>query len=200
MYRVAEYNKNMKTSKKNSSRKKLIVLITFLAIGPAITGLYILKINDKNTKTSETTAKTTSTVPSAQENFTSNSDRAAAPTPTDKGSGGIADTQGQDATPSDNSDWTVSESGEITVYKPQKNSLLTKGAVLSGESRLSVVNYRLIDDISGMISQGQLGVVNGKFSGTISFNTNATGGRLDVYGATDSGNEFSNVEIPIRFK
>ena len=108
------------------TKKRLLFLVALLILSAGLLfalekrGTIDLYSSKDVAKTDE--AKTTSTVGTAQENFTSNSDRVAAPTPTDRGSGGIADTQGQDATSSDNSNWTVSDSGEITVYKPQKNT------------------------------------------------------------------------------
>lgn len=186
----------MKKQKKFNNKYRLLILVVALITLSGI-GFLILK-NDKNPAQSED--KTTSTAPSAQEDFTGGGDRPVASTPEDKGTASVSDTQGQQSTAPDKSQWSSSSTGEITVYTPSKDKLLVSGDVISGESTLSIINYRIIDNVSGMISQGQLSVVNGKFSGTVSFTTTATGGRLDIYGATDSGKEFGNVEIPVRFR
>ncbi|MEI7674498.1 MAG: hypothetical protein WCI60_02075 [bacterium] len=190
----------MKTSKKTSTRKTLIIIITILVIVAAAAGLYISKRNDKNTDFIDTTAKTTSSAASAQENYNSGSDRTPSTTNPNNGTATVTDTNGNQTTTTDKSLWTVSKTGEITVYTPTKDQILSNGATLSGASSLPVIYYRIIDNISGMITQGQLSVVNGKFSGTVNFATKATEGRLDIYGADDSGKEFSNVEVAIRFK
>ena len=190
----------MKTSKKNSSRKTPIVVIAILVIVAVVAGIYISKRNDKNAESIDTAAKTTSTAASAQENYNSGSDRTPSTTNSNDGAATVTDTNGNQATSADKSQWTVSKSGEITVYSPIKDQILSNGATLSGASSLPVIYYRIIDNISGMITQGQLNVVNGKYSGTVNFTTKATEGRLDIYGADDSGKEFSNVEVAIRFK
>jgi hypothetical protein len=43
-------------------------------------------------------------------------------------------------------------------------------------------------------------VVNGKFSGQITYTTNATAGRIDIFASRADGSEYSNIEIPVRFK
>jgi hypothetical protein len=100
----------------------------------------------------------------------------------------------------DNSKWIPSDTGEIIVYSPTRNELLNSGDKISGESTLPYVNYRIIDDISGMISTGRLTVVNGKFSGTINYKTEASVGRLDIFGLNENDIEFSNVEIEVRLR
>ena len=184
--------------RKNNNRFNLLFTGLILVVIFSVAGFYTYKRLHKPTSTAKD--QTTSTAPSAQENFTSNNDRQVATTSENKGSAGVTDTQGQTSVVTDKSQWTTSKTGEITTYSPAKNALLIKGDTLSGESTLSIVYYRVLDDVSGMITQGQLSVVNGKFSGSIVFNTTASGGRLDVYGTTDSGKEFGNVEIPVRFK
>jgi len=188
----------MAKRKKNNRNKKILLALTAAAV--LAVGSYFLYL--RMTKKSDTNIgdKTTSTAPSAQENFTNGSDRPIATTPENRGDATIADNQGQQTVIPSKSQWTTSKTGEITVYTPAKDKILIKGDLISGESSLAVIYYRVIDDVSGMISQGQLAVVNGKFSGAISFTTTATNGRIDAYSATDSGKEFSNVELPIRFR
>ena len=146
-------------------------------------------------------AKTTSTAETAQDDFSYGDAREPGNTlQEDGGSAEISDTNGNlDAsTPTDKS--IVSKTGEITVYTPQKDSLVQSGQVVSGKSSLSKVTYRIIDSSSGMIAMGELKVVNGNFSGKLNFSTSASEGRLDIFGTRDDLSEFSNIEIPMRFK
>lgn len=146
-------------------------------------------------------AKTTSTAETAQDDFSDGDAREPGNTlQEDGGSAEISDTNGNlDAsTPTDKS--IVSKTGEITVYTPQKDSLVQSGQVVSGKSSLSKVTYRIIDSSSGMIAMGELKVVNGNFSGKLNFSTSASEGRLDIFGTRDDLSEFSNIEIPMRFK
>lgn len=183
---------------KKNNRNKKILLVVVVAVLLAVGGYFLYqKIYKKNVDAGD---RTTSTAPSAQENFTEGGDRPIATSPENKGNAAVADNQGQIATTPDKSLWSTSKTGEITVYTPSKNILLVNGDVIAGESTLNIVYYRIIDEVSGMIAQGQLGVVNGKFSGAISFSTTATNGRIDIYGANDSGKELGNVEVPVRFR
>lgn len=188
----------MVKTKKNSRGKLLLFIVVGILI-LSVAGFFVYKkVTNKNTVTAG--AKTTSDAPSAQESYNSGGDRPISTNNSDKGSAAVTDSQGQQTASTDKSQWSTSKTGEITVYSPAKDKLLTKGDTVSGTSTLSIVYYRVLDDVSGMISQGQLSVVGGKFSGSVSFNTKAATGRLDFYGADDSGKEFGNVEIPVRFK
>ncbi len=188
---MAKYKKN--------NRNKKILLIVVLTLLLAVIGYFVYpKVTTKDNN--DTGDKTTSTAPSAQENFTSGGDRPIATTPENRGDAAIADNQGQQTSVPDKSQWSTSKTGEITLYAPYKDKLLVNGDSIAGESTLTVVYYRVIDDVSGMISQGQLSVINGKFSGVISFSTTAKSGRIDVYGMADSGKEYGNIEVPVRFK
>lgn len=189
----------MKSTKK-FNRRYLLLIAAVAIVALSLGGFFVYKNNNDVQDSTQPEEKTTSTAPSAQEDFTNGGDRPVAATPEDKGTATVSDTQGQQGTIPDKSQWSTSTTGEITVYTPAKDKLLVNGDIVSGESTLSSVYYRVIDNVSGMISQGQLSVVNGKFSGTVSFTTTAASGRLDIYGALDSGKEFSNVEIPVRFK
>jgi hypothetical protein len=185
--------------KKSNSRKfKKPLLVVALAL--ILLGGFVLwrKQTNKVPSPLPTDAKTTSTAPTAQENFTGGDNREARSQPQNEGTatdtGGIITEQpAQDA-------WSVSSSGQITLYSPSKNSLFQNGDVISGASTLSTVNFRLIDDVSGVIAEGSLGVVNGKFSGKFSFSTTGTNGRLDIFSIDTGGIENNNVEVPVRFK
>lgn len=95
--------------------------------------------------------------------------------------------------------WQQSASGLITLKQPSANSTLQSGFELSGSASVSKVQYRLIDNEVGVISQGFISIVNGSFGATISFQPHASSGRLDVFSTNDSGAETNEVQIPVKF-
>ncbi len=158
-----------------------------------------LKDNQKQVTHDNQDAKTTSTLPTAQEDFTGGDERQPGNTVREnEGTGNIEDRQGAVSEQTDPGVWTTSSTGEVTVQNPYPNKILRSGTEISGTSSLQKVSYRIIDSVSGVIAQGELTVVNGKFSGIINFSSSATEGRLDIFGAHSDGSEFSNVEIPIK--
>lgn len=198
---MAINNKNLK------KHKKLILplggvlacaLILAVLEATNITNFFHKTVDPENNTTS--TAKTTSTAPSAQHDF-SDGDPNKKPGNTlneNRGSAIIEETNG--ANVENTSNPITSDSGEITAYSPGKNSVVKSGAVLSGTSTLPKVEYRIIDSISGVIATGSLAVKDGKFSGKISFDTNATEGRIDLFATKPDFTEYSYIEIPIKFK
>lgn len=181
----------------------LVVAGTGVALEKSGTTHFTSLSNKHLPKTSSDTSKaqTTSKAPTAQSNYSGgNSGRQAGNTLNEnRGSGVVTDNEGVISSPPSQSTWTVSPTGQITVYSPAKNAVLTSGSIISGSSTLPIVSFRLIDNISGQISTGKISVVNGKFSGTASFNTNATMGELDIFGTKADATEFSNISIPVRF-
>lgn len=95
--------------------------------------------------------------------------------------------------------WTSSQSGVIVVKTPLNNSTIQSGAILSGTSSASTIQYRLIDDNVGVISEGPITVNSGKFSVSISFQAHAQTGRLDVFTTNSAGVESSEVQLGVRF-
>ncbi len=114
--------------------------------------------------------------------------------------GGAVSTGNQKATNTPQSSWTSSSSGLITLEEPSNNSTISDGAILYGTSKLSQVEYTLIDNKVGVISQGSLNVANGIFSGKMIFTPQATTGRLDVYSANAQGVQSNEIEIDVNFK
>lgn len=188
--------------------KKSIIIISIIALLLLLAGgWFTLSVQKEHTKirnqATKDMAKTTSEQPSAQENYTSteNDDNKSLPGNTlgeNRGSATVQDNGGSGSTQIASP--IVSTTGEITVFSPGMNSLVKSGQSISGESKLSRVNFRIIDSISGVIASGELAVVNGKFSGTTSYTTNAKEGRIDIFGTKADGTEFSNIEIPVRFQ
>lgn len=189
-----------------SSNKKPLLIVGLCIILALVTlfvleKTHIINLYTKNESASEpndSEAKTTSTAPTAQENFSSGGDRPI--TRGEKDEGLLEDTGGNIPTVPSQDQWSTSSDGLITAYSPAKNSMLISGSSVSGASNHAKVSFRLIDDVSGVIAQGTLSVANGKFSGSFKFTTIGTNGRLDLFTATADGVESSNIEIPVRFK
>lgn len=190
----------MKNTKAFNSKKILIpgiIVLSALLIGGGY--WFINKEADlPETTIEDQEAQTTSDEPSAQADFSGGDERT--PVSNERSTSAVVNnTNGQiDSTPP-KSQWTVSSSGQITLYEPAKDKQLASGNIIAGKSQLGEVNFRLIDNVSGVIATGSLPVKNGKFSGTFSFETTATEGRLDVFGIRNDGTEFSTIELPIRF-
>lgn len=195
------YSSSMKLFK-----NKKLVLIVFIVLFSMVAALFILEkkgvislVGGKKNTTSND-AKTTSKAATAQEDFDDGDYRSPGNSIHENtGSGGISDNEGSIGN-IDTSKPLISKTGEITVYAPQKDTVIRSGSTIAGMSSLAKVSYRLMDSVSGVISTGELSVVNGKFSGTLSFTTSAKEGRLDIYGTRANGTEFSNVEVPFRFE
>jgi len=49
----------------------------------------------------------------------------------------------------------------------------------------------------GVISQGIIQVVNGKFSATVNFPSHSNSGRLDVYSTDSNGKEINEVQLNV---
>ncbi len=97
------------------------------------------------------------------------------------------------------SQWTTSQSGVITVKEPYNDQTISSGFTLTGTSTVNNVQYTLIDNDVGVISQGALNVVNGNFSAAINYQAYATSGRLDVYSTEPNGRQINEVEIMVNF-
>lgn len=191
---------------KNNKSKK-IALVILLAVLTTAAVLFILEkkqiinlYSKKSTDHVSNEAKTTSETPTAQDDFQSDEVREPGSTlDENKGSGDITDTGGS-LSSIDTSNPVASKTGEITLYSPKKQSIIKSGHVIGGTSLLNTISYRLIDSVSGVIGMGEIKVVNGKFSGNLVFKTTAKEGRLDIYASRADGNEYSNIEIPLRFE
>ena len=180
--------------KKTPKHHKL--LLTTLVIAIFTVGYY--SFNWQNNKTNKQPApKTTisqlssSNTPSAQ-----------------KQSGSSASTQGTSKDNSGNSptaittppnQWTQSQSGLITVQQPVSGSTISSNFLLNGLASVNQINYRLIDDQAGVISQGIINIVGGKFSANVEFKSFGKTGRLDVFSTDSNGKEINEVQIPINY-
>ena len=78
--------------------------------------------------------------------------------------------------PTDSSKWSTSSSGLLTVKLPGANETISSGYTITGTASVNPVQYRLIDNNVGVISQGPINVVNGNFTASISFTAHSSGG------------------------
>lgn len=182
------------------SKKKWIVIVIIILLFILATLFYFNRIHSNPTNNIMDNVTTTSTSPTAQSDFTGGNDRSIGTSSREQTDAIVEDKQGQIITVPSPSNWTVSKTTEITVYEPSPNTLLSSGSVITGKATINPVYFRLIDNKSGVISEGSIAVVNGNFSGIITHNSTATEGRLDIFGATEAMVEFSNIEIPVRFE
>ncbi len=97
------------------------------------------------------------------------------------------------------SQWIQSQSGSVTLQQPITNSYISTGFALRGLANVSQVNYTLLDNKIGVISQGIIPVENGSFSAIVNFGAHSSSGRLDVYSTDPNGREINEVQIPINF-
>lgn len=209
------YTRNMrlknKKVRKNNKKKILLIIIPIVVATVAAFGILeasgkthffgndTQKNGKKSNEDKDRDARTTSDAPTAQEDFTGGNERQ--PNSTDKASEGtVTSTDGNISTIPPQGQWTTSPNGVITVYSPANGEITTNGSTISGKTTVLRVSFRLIDDVSGVIAQGDLPVVNGTFSGTFSFSTTGKEGRLDVFSTQHDGTEINNVEVPIRFR
>lgn len=122
---------------------------------------------------------------------------------TSNADGAATDTNGSASSTTSISQWTVSQSGQLTVKQPSKNTVLKNGDSLIGSTSAAVsqVQYRLIDDVTGVLAQGALSVSNGNFSGSLNFQPGSSSGRLDVFTTDGNGGpEQNEVQIPLSFR
>lgn len=190
--------KDLPTNRKGLT---VAVLLFFVLAGTvfALEKAQIINLYSKKTTVTDP-EKTTSTTKTAQEDFTEGDYREPGNSLSEnRGSGAVIDNNGNIENGTDTSLPLVSDSGEISLFSPKANAIVNSGTSISGASTLPKVSYRLIDSVSGVLAMGDLNVVQGKFSGTLSFSTSATEGRLDIFGTKSDGTEFSNLEVMIRF-
>lgn len=185
--------------KKHPGRKRVILLSLLLLIILASGGVYwrlqIYKPASEIIKTAGTpsraaTPDVSANTPAPKKQPVSNTQRTI---------GGSTDTNGKASTTTPSSQWITSTSGNITVEQPLANTTVQSGSILSGTAKVSAVSFTLVDNQVGLISQGTLNVVNGKFSGNLNFTTHSSSGELNVYSTNDKGVEFNVIQIAVKF-
>ena len=187
----------MPKQRKRSGAEKLLLGLLVIVIAAGAVLLWMRHHDKKNlnlatNKSSQGTVKGTPSKPTPHQ-VTTNS------TPT--GGGGVVDKNGQTSgslPPS--SQWVSSTSGNITLQQPSPNTTVKSGDTLGGLAKVSSVQFILTDNSVGLIAQGNLSVVNGKFSGTLQFTPHAGSGKLEVYHPNPAnGAEEDIITIDVNF-
>ena len=175
------------------SKKSLLATISLLTLLVGA-GVWFWHIHYGNSG-----AQTTSTLPSAQNKYKGDNRHTTDVVSSSNDKGGAVDNKGDSNT--NTSGGSVSASGLVTVLSPVSNQLFGSGSVLRGRvNNLTKVQYRVVDDVEGVVAQGSLDVVNGSFSGTMQFTSKGTTGRVDVFTYDQSYDERNNVQVPVHFK
>lgn len=186
----------MPKRKKRHSKKLLII---GLAVAVLLVGGWLLYRHQKDRpKVSPNPTPTITQLPSQP--AANNGEKKV--TATTGGNNGTAtDNQGKATTPvtSSPSQWLTSASGVITVKQPISGATIKSGVELIGTAKASKVQYRLLDNQTGVISEGFITVASGSFSANLSFTAHSSTGRLDVFTANDNGVESNEVQIPVNF-
>lgn len=185
-------------------RRKSVMLIILALL--SITMFAFLELTGRTTvlldrgskRVVDNTSKTTSDAPSAQSDYSSGGKREVQEREP-KSTTEVKDTRGTTESTYSSKPLTSAD-GAITVLTPGLNSTFRSGSSLAGKSSLEKVSYRLMDNVSGVTATGSLDVVNGSFSGTFSFSSSATAGRLDVFQVGPGGIEKSIIEIPVNLR
>lgn len=179
-----------KVVNKNHKNKKIIAIILIL-IALLIVGGYLYHHDNKKvpTTTASNTAKSGKTnkpsISSTQGGVTRNSS-------------GTTGSAASSLPPS--SDWVSSTNGDIVLQQPSANSTIQPGDTISGTANVSNVQFILTDNTVGLIAQGTLNVVNGKFSGTLQFTPHSTTGKLEIYYPDpDNGAEEDVIDIGVNY-
>ncbi len=98
------------------------------------------------------------------------------------------------------SDWATSSSGAITLQEPTVNTVLSNGDTITGLANVSNISFILSNSSVGLIDQGNLSVVNGRFTGKLDFTSTSKLGTLQVYYPNPTnGAEEDMVEIDVSF-
>lgn len=171
----------------------IVLIIGILVVGAAAWWLGWRNANNAT----NTAAKTTSALPTAQAGYNGTTKSTPKPLDTEANQGGAVDTHGAITDIPPSSQWTSSSSDKITLYTPTNDSTLKPGATIEGAAQVSKVNFTLVDNSAGVIAQGSISVHNGKFSGSLQFTPQGKTGVLKVFSTDSSGREhdFTNVDV-----
>ena len=196
------YNKKVNIVNKKDKSVRLVFIVGISSLAVLLCGIFWFVIyhpdhNNNNLNTEDRNAKTTSTAPTAQSDYKNGSPRSTATNTGDKGT--VIDNNGSIPATPPQGQWSHSENDAIIVYDPAANSQIKPGQYITGTSTFDKVAFRIIDNISGVIASGSLKVVDGKFAGTLNFDTKATEGRIDIFNQQQDGTESDNVYIVVRF-
>jgi len=187
----------MKIKQKYQHKKALVIITSVIAIIALAAIGYFIYLKSTTPTVKDTSSTTPSTAKTAQSTYSDGGAHSQAES--NNSTSPAIDQKGQ-ATNTPSSTWTTSKSGLITVKQPAANSTLKSGATLSGSSQTSSVSYTLADNVTGVLSQGTLSVVNDNFSGTLVFLAKGTTGQLNVFSLDPTtGAEINTITIPVGF-
>jgi|GEM_PF-1783418 len=113
--------------------------------------------------------------------------------------GGVVDTGGKDVDNKLSDKGIKSQSGKITLFSPTEGQDVSKSIDVKGTAEVAVVFYRIHDNSRGMIGNGKLSVVDGKFSGKLSVSTSAQSGTFEVYSFDSQGRETNHISVGVKF-
>jgi hypothetical protein len=176
--------------KNNKIRLLVLVLLAAVLVGWA---LYAKFLQPKKT------TNVTPTQQSLQDEVNKNAEEANKNFTGTVDNGGVADTSGAASVPTQTSTSSSSASGIITLTAPSNGAKLASGNTIAGSAKVSQVQYRIKDDSYGVLATGQLSVVNGKYSGTISIRPKGTAGTLEIFDFNANGVEENNIKITVTF-
>jgi len=191
------YSANTKTKKRIGKKWIAVLIVIVLLAGGAV--YWRLRVYKP---ASEVITVAGQPSPSAQPDTSANSPtlKKQPASNTGRSIGGGTDTKGRATASTSPSQWITAKSGDITVKQPPANAALQSGDVLSGTAKVGTVNFRLTDNSVGVISEGTLQVVSGKFSGKLGFTAHSSSGRLDVFSTNSQGVELNEIQIAVSFK
>ena len=88
----------------------------------------------------------------------------------------------------------------ITITSPSSGATVKSGTKLEGTAPTSYtkVSYRIQSDERGLVGQGELNVVKGKYSGTIGSGGASGNGYIEVFVIDASGNEAKHTKVTVR--
>jgi len=182
--------KNKKFSKFIARHKVWLILLIMI-----IAGLWLW--HDHRSKPS-TPSSSPTTGASSSDDSTASSTKSQVPASSSANQGGAVDKKGQGVEKPSGSDAATSNSTNITLYSPTATATLHPGDTIIGAAKVEKVEYRLVDDQVGVLAQGDLSVVGGKFSGTISFSHHSNIGKLDIFSFDKNGAEINSISVNLK--
>lgn len=92
-------------------------------------------------------------------------------------------------------------STDIVITSPTNNQTIKAGTKLEGTApNVRTVNYRMQSDDRGLVGQGELAVINNKFSGTLVSTGVAGTGFLEVFVIDTQGREQKHAKVEVNFQ
>lgn len=187
---------------KKRSHKHLYILVVLVVLIATVAILEVTNTTHFFHKAATVSSPSTPVTKLSTKTSTNNGSKNQAPASTinqgtDTDKNGQAPSSGVSTDPTQ---WSTSSSRLITVKAPLRNSTFQSGDTVTGATSVaSQVQYRLVDNQVGVISQGTINVVDGNFTASISFMPYGSGGNLDVFNTDPNGKEINEVQIPLNF-